>query len=96
MPRIATCGWLMIGIPNSAPNTPGLVIVNVPPGDFVGLELFGARAVGQVGDRAARADEIFFVGLLDDRHDQAPVERDRDADVDVLVIDDRCRRRPRR
>jgi hypothetical protein len=23
IPRIATCGWLMIGIPNSAPKTPG-------------------------------------------------------------------------
>ena len=30
-PRIATCGWLMIGMPNSAPKTPGLVMVKVPP-----------------------------------------------------------------
>src|SRR5437763_1047346 len=29
-PRIATCGWLMMGAPAYDPNTPGLVIVNVP------------------------------------------------------------------
>jgi hypothetical protein len=29
-PRIATCGWLMIGIPAYGPNPPGLVIVKVP------------------------------------------------------------------
>ena len=30
-PRIASCGWLMIGVPNRPPKTPGFVIVNVPP-----------------------------------------------------------------
>ena len=29
-PRIATCGWLMIGMPAYGPKPPGLVIVNVP------------------------------------------------------------------
>src|SRR2546426_6043252 len=29
-PRMATCGWLMIGAPAYEPNTPGLVMVNVP------------------------------------------------------------------
>src|SRR4051794_25073259 len=29
--RIATCGWLMIGVAASAPYWPGFVIVNVPP-----------------------------------------------------------------
>src|SRR5215831_154833 len=28
--RIATCGWLMIGVPVSEPKTPGLVMVKVP------------------------------------------------------------------
>ena len=37
-PMIATCGWLMIGVPISEPNTPGFVIVNVPPA-LVRLEL---------------------------------------------------------
>ncbi len=39
-PRIATCGWLMIGVPNRLPKIPGLVIVNVPPWTSSGLSLF--------------------------------------------------------
>jgi hypothetical protein len=31
VPRMPTCGWLMIGVSNSAPALPMLVIVNVPP-----------------------------------------------------------------
>ena len=42
-PRIATCGWLMIGSPNCAPKLPGLVMVNVPPCTSSGLS-FLARA----------------------------------------------------
>src|ERR671934_103730 len=29
--RIATCGWLMIGVASTAPYAPGFVIVKVPP-----------------------------------------------------------------
>ncbi len=31
MPRIALCGMFRIGVESSEPNTPPLVIVNVPP-----------------------------------------------------------------
>ena len=31
MPRMADCGGLMIGVPLRDPNTPPLLIVNVPP-----------------------------------------------------------------
>ena len=31
VPRMATWGWLMIGVSNSAPRLPVLVIVKVPP-----------------------------------------------------------------
>ena len=31
MPRIATCGWLITGVPKRLPKTPGLVTVKVPP-----------------------------------------------------------------
>lgn len=31
MPRMADCGGLMMGVPNSDPNTPPLEMVNVPP-----------------------------------------------------------------
>ena len=30
MPRMAVCGGLIIGVPNSEPNTPRLLIVNFP------------------------------------------------------------------
>ncbi|KAG7259795.1 hypothetical protein CRUP_001223 [Coryphaenoides rupestris] len=31
MPKMADCGGLMMGVPNSEPNTPPLLMVNVPP-----------------------------------------------------------------
>lgn len=31
MPKIADCGGLIIGVPNMDPNTPPLLMVNVPP-----------------------------------------------------------------
>src|ERR1035441_4920175 len=31
MPRMAACGWLMMGMPNCSPNIPEFVSVNVPP-----------------------------------------------------------------
>src|SRR5215510_4068656 len=31
VPRVATCGWLMIGVSKRAPRLPVLVSVNVPP-----------------------------------------------------------------
>ena len=38
---------------------------------FLGLELLGARAIGDVGDRAAQTEHVLLVGVLDDRDDQA-------------------------
>ena len=31
IPKMADCGGLMIGVPNREPNTPPLLMVNVPP-----------------------------------------------------------------
>ncbi len=31
IPNMADCGGLMMGVPNMEPNTPPLLIVNVPP-----------------------------------------------------------------
>ena len=56
--------------------------------DFVRLELLRARARREIRDRAAQAEQVLLVGILDDGDDQSPVERDRDAEVHVLVIDD--------
>ena len=40
MPRIADCGWLMIGVPWNVPKLPGFVIVNVPPWTSSGRSFF--------------------------------------------------------
>ncbi len=61
-PRMATCGWLMTGVPNRLPKLPKLVMENVPPGHFVGLELARAGARGQVDDGALQAQHGLLVG----------------------------------
>ena len=57
-------------------------------GDLVRSEFLAAGAVGYIDDGAGDAEEVLLFGLLDDRDDQAPVERDGNADVDVLVVAD--------
>ena len=88
MPRIADCGWLMIGVPNCSPKMPGVGKREGAARDLIGLQLLAARALGHIGDGARDAEEVLLLRLLDDRNDQAPVERHRDADVDVLVVAD--------
>jgi len=58
-------------------------------GDLVGRQLLPAGAVGYIDDGTGDAEEVLFFRLFDDRYDEAPVERDSDADVDVLVVTDR-------
>ncbi len=87
-PRMATCGWLITGVPNRLPKLPKLVMENVPPVHFVGLELPGAGARGQVHDGALQAEHVLLVGVADHRHDQAVLQRHRDADIDLVVVDD--------
>ena len=77
--RIATCGWLMIGVASTAPNWPGLVIVKVPPLHVVGLSAPARARSATVGDRRRHALEAEALGLLDHRHDQPVFERHRDA-----------------
>ena len=57
-------------------------------GDLVGSELLAAGALGDIDDGARDAEEVLLLGLLDDRDDEAPVQRDGDADVDALVVED--------
>jgi hypothetical protein len=71
VPRIATCGWLMIGVSNSAPLLPMLVMVNVPPESSSGADLVGAGAIGDVRDLAGDAGDVEVARLLDDRDEQA-------------------------
>ena len=65
--RIAAWGWLMIGVPITDPNTPGLVIVKVPSLHVVRAQLLGPRPLAEVVDRAGHAEQRELVGVLDDR-----------------------------
>src|SRR5207253_2761133 len=47
--------------------------------DLFRAQLAHARAVGEVGDRALQAEHVLLLGVADDRHDEPPVERRRDA-----------------
>ena len=88
MPRIATCGWLMIGVSNSAPRLPVLVSVNVPPPSSSGVILLFAGALGEVGDLAGEAGDVEVAGVLDHRHQQAALGVDRDAEVLGVEVGD--------
>ena len=89
-PRIATCGWLITGVANTLPKLPKLVMENVPPGTSSGFSWRErARAARSTIERC-KPDHVLLVGVADHRHDQAraAVERHRDAEVDLVVIDD--------
>ncbi len=88
MPRMADCGWLMMGVPNCSPKMPALVRVKVPPATSSGASfLLRARSARSTMARAMPR-KFFSSRLLDDGDDEAPVQRDGDADVDVLVVED--------
>ena len=83
-----TCGWLMIGVSNSAPRLPVLVSVNVPPDSSSGRDLVVAGALGEVGDLAGEAAEVEVAGVVDHRHQQAALGVDGDAEVLGVVVGD--------
>src|SRR3954463_502808 len=102
--RIATCGWLMIGVAASAPYWPGFVIVNVPPRTSSGCSSRsrarrGRGAGGGAGGVADAAAEPLVGEVLrvaDDRHDEPVVgERDGDAEVDLVVAGEGVALEPR-
>ncbi len=86
MARMADSGWLMMGVPNSPPKTPALVRVKVEPVVSSGMQLFGAGTESEVGESAGKIDEGALLGLADDGHDEAPLEGDGDAEMNVLVV----------
>jgi hypothetical protein len=58
-----TCGWLMIGVPNSEPNTPGFVTVKVPPWTSSTLQLL-VRARSARSFTARARPSTFFSSAL--------------------------------
>src|SRR5277367_2864652 len=55
--------------------------------NFFGFEFFGAGAFGQIVHGALDAQDIFFVGVLYDGYEQAPIEGYGDADIHFFVDD---------
>lgn len=83
--RIATCGWLMIGMVSTDPAEPLLEIVKVPPAISSGDNL-RLRATGEIVDLTSDRSQALAFGAAHDRNQQTPViEIDRDAEVDVTV-----------
>ena len=78
----------MMGSPNWAPKLPGFVIVKVPPWTSSGFRPLARARVGEVRDRAAQAEQVLLVCVLQHGHDEPPVERHRNPDVDLLLVDD--------
>ena len=88
VPRMATCGWLMIGVSNRAPRLPVLVTVKVPPLSSSGRELVRARALGEVGDASGQAGDVQVAGVADDGHEQPAIAVDGDAEVLGVEVGD--------
>src|SRR5579862_3966967 len=57
--------------------------------NFVGHELLGARAAGEIVDGAGKRNEVARFGFANDGNDQSPLKRDGDAEMNVPVIADR-------
>src|SRR5207247_9566103 len=56
-------------------------------GNFIRFQLLGSRAIGEIVRRPRQAGDGTIVGPLDYRHNQAPIERDGHAEIDVAFID---------
>jgi len=56
--------------------------------DVIGPEFLGAGTLAEIGDAALQAEEVEISGVLEDRDDEAPVERDGDTHVNVAMITD--------
>ena len=86
--RIADSPGLMIGVPASTPKTPTLVIVNVPPHISAGWVLPSrAVAVSWLSAPASSSRER-SCGVLDVGYDEPARGGRRDAEVDVVLVDD--------
>src|SRR6202047_3963580 len=91
VPSIAAWGGTRIGVSDSAPRLPVVVICNVPPRaarSWVGWGLVVGAALGMVGDRAGEPGERQVAGVVDHWGQQTLVGVHRDAQVLGAVIRD--------
>ena len=87
-PRIADVPSGMIGVPSEGAEHAGIRDRERRALHFLRLQPLVARAIGEIVERAREAGEREIVGILDDGNDQSPVERNGDADVVLLAVDD--------
>ena len=86
MARIADSGWLMIGMPNSSPKMPGLVSVKVDPPTSSGDSFFVRARPARSLIVSRNAREVALLGLAHGGHNQSPLQRHRDTEIDVCVV----------
>ena len=79
VPRIADCGGTKIGVSNSAPTEPVLVMVKVPPDSSSGPILLSRVRLARSAILRAMPADVQVVGALDHRHDQPARGVDGDA-----------------
>jgi hypothetical protein len=87
-PRMATVGCGMMGVPHWLPKMPGLVIEKVRPLTSSGWSFLVRARSPRSLMALPQAEQALLVRVLDHGHQQAPVERDRDAEVDVAAVGD--------
>ena len=88
MPRMPDCGGFRIGVESSEPNTPPLVMVNVPPLSSWSASFPSRVAVARRLISASIFGERHLLDVAEHRHGQAAIGADGDAKVHVVVIDD--------
>ena len=84
---MADSGGLMMAANAETPSMPMFETVNVPPSISVWRSFPAARALGEVAGLGGDGAQALSVGVAEHRHDQAVVERDRDPDLRVGVVD---------
>src|SRR2546427_12474985 len=76
------------GGPEQVPLQPGIGDGERPAGQLVRRDLAGARARGEIVDRAGQPEHAQLVRLADDRNEESLLRLHSDAEVHVLAQDD--------
>ena len=94
-PRIATSGQLTIGVKSVPPMPPRFEMLMPPPLISSRVSLRSRAFSASCCSSTAICGDVLLVGVADHRHEQAVFGVHRDADVDVLLVDDARRARGR-
>ena len=78
----------MIGVEYVPPTAPRLLIVNVPPCMSSRSNLPSRTVVGQLFQLGGDLRDALAIGVAQHGHHEAALGVDRDADVDVFLVDD--------